>query len=777
MADTAPKPKRQRRRRGNNGAAPTADATPSGSNPRGPRKQRRRCRTVAITQNPVVSTRRYIHRSIKRELKKEGLEGPRVSVQQRITSTNEAKGRCYTLLDRHSWKCRTLALAAQYALWKIKYLSLRFTPMVGSSAVSGTVVRASLNLSQSPGGSNWSGLGTRVHLDMHPGQSATFHLRGDQVGGPRDGGWWFTDTNEEGSQSAGPIVEVHTLGKTMSTFQDKEWTGPLFLVEGIGVWQFANYQVKPALGSLERREAEVEADINGEAGQPVTMDLPNNSDVALFMDNLEPEIYNPEARSSGQQSVGETIFQVVDVGAQLAESAAPPPFNWLIKGGWWFVKKLLGRSQRAGKSTYLVYASLSDAQNNKPCIATGTVSSDAKQTKLLVTQINSPNVGPNPSAAASARAGHQTLYPGQPFRVHSEMISELIVSIGPTSGSLTQVPVSAIPGMARDSNNSPATSPNFTNMAYVQTPWWVGVPGRAPDSTSNLAPTANTGSYIHSLYRLVNPRFTDQSGEIEYFHPVPESGVNFCMLRTFGSTGTPSMSNPYAVFGSVVAWNSITAGTNPALNMIIYLIKTTNTYRRDEDKCRDLVAVVGDNAGQARIAGIPHVSGQTEWSILERTIPIGTYLLGVTYTNDVQQIFDVPIGTSLINSTYNRMDTPLAAVFPYYLSGQMFASSSVDTTLTLAEPPVSSALALELLDQFQRLALHAPVPSPLVVDLSKDDDTWWPNDGKVDEDASSTSSEDSVMEFWRDVGNEMITVPRRWEHLFSDDGNIKHQYK
>lgn len=787
MADSAPKPKRQRRRRGGNGAAPTADATPSGSNPRGNRRQRRKRRTVAITQNPAVTTRRFIHRSIKRELKKEGLEGPKVSVQQRITSTFGLIGPnttgnaelelnffCHPSLAKEANDGTAFgplqALAAQYALWKIKYLSLRFTPMVGSSAVSGTVVRASLNLSQSPGGSNWSGLGTRVHLDMHPGQSATFHLRGDQVGGPRDGGWWFTDTNEEGSQSAGPIVEVHTLGETMSTFQDKNWTGPLFLVEGIGVWQFANYQVKPALGSLERREAEVLADINGEAGQPVTMELPNTSEVALFMDNLEPEFFNPDARNSGQQSVGETIFQVVDVGAQLAESAAPPPFNWLIKGGWWFVKKLLGRAQRAGKSTYLVYASLSDAQNNKPCIATGTVTSDAKQTKLLVTQINSPNVGPNPPGTASARAGHQSLYPGQPFRVHSEMISELIVAIGPTTGSLTQVPVSAIPGMIRSTNNSPT---DVRNMAYIQTPWWVGAPGRAPDGTESLTPSKATGSYVHSLYRLVNPRFTDQSGEIEYFHPIPESGVNFCMLNKFADTGTPSQSNPYAVYGSVVAWNAITAGTNPALNMILYLIKTTNTYRRDEDKVRDLVAVVGDNAGQAILAAMPHVGTQTQWDITERSIPIGTYLLGVTYTNEVQQIFDVPIGTSLINATYNRMDTPLAAVFPYYLCGQMFASSSVDTMLTLAEPPLAGAVAMELLDKFQQLSLRAPVPP--VVDLSKDDDTWWPHD--VEDDSHSTSSEDSVMEFWRDVGNEMIAVPRRWEHLFSDDGNIKQQYK
>nr|WNK76727.1 MAG: capsid precursor protein [Bat astrovirus] len=792
MADAAPKPRRMRRRRrfqGNNGAAPTADATPSGSNPRGRRRRTRRRARVpaapgAILENPVVSTRRFIHRAIKREIKREGLEGPKVAVQQRITSTFGLVGPnttdsaelelnffCHPSLAKEANDGTAFgplqALAAQYALWKIKYLSLRFTPMVGSSAVSGTVVRASLNLSQSPGGSNWSGLGTRVHLDMHPGQSATFHLRGDQVGGPRDGGWWFTDTNEEGSQSAGPIVEIHTLGKTMSTFQDKAWTGPLFLVEGIGVWQFANYQVKPALGQLERREATVLTDINAEAGQPITMDLPNDSDVALFMDSVEPEAI--DLTRSGPMSVGETIFQIVDVGAQIAESAAPPPFQWLIKGGWWFVKKLLGRT-RAGKSTYVVYASLADAQNNKPAIATGTIDTNSKTTSLLVTQINAPNVGPAPAGAALARAGPQTLYPGMSFRVHAEMISECIVSLTKTGQSNSvQVPVSLIPGMARASNGTPSTQGGSTS--YIQTPWWIGIPGRAPDASGVLVPpNSNTGGYIHSLYRLINPRFTDQSGNVEYFQPPAMSGLNFCAMNKFNVTGIPSAGNPYAVYGKVVATNLIQGGGAPPLSMVVTLIKTTQTYNLDADKVSTLVGVYGDNVGQARFTTIPPLAAQTSWNILERGMPVGSYLLGISYTNDPAQVLGAYVPTTIQLLTYDRTESTTSAIFPYNLSGQMFASTSVDTTLTYVDEPSFN------MDVFEQLSTLQPRP---LVNMADPNPSWWPHDPEVTEDDDDDSDESEAEQdlFWRILGDNMVKPPKEWEHLWDENGDLKPQYK
>lgn len=776
MADAAPKPQRKAKKT-------EKPQTPGPSRPRGQRRRARR-------NNPVSQgalTRKAVHKEIKKELKREGLDGPKVAVQQKIISTFGLIGPntsgntelelnffCHPSLAKEANDGTAFgplqAMAAQYALWKIKHLTLRFTPMVGASAVSGTVVRASLNLSQSPGGSNWSGLGTRPHIDMHPGQSAVFHLRGDQVGGPRDGGWWYTDTNEEGSQSAGPIVEVHTLGKTLSTFKDDAWTGPLFLVEGVGIWQFSNYQVKPALGSLERREGDVEASISADSGQPLVLDMPSTADVASFMDSLEPATLDPLARDS-TQTVGETIYQVVDTGAQLVAATAPPPFGWLIKGGWWFVKKLLGRA-RAGHSQYVIYASLADAQNNKPAIATGSVTGKEINTRLMVTQINSPNVGPNPVVHALARAGKQTLRPGTPFRVHSEMISECFIQMSKkeTAG-VVNIPVSTAPGVIMKADGTPATDND--QWGFIQTPWWIGRPGFAPSKT-NKSPSKVNGGYVHSLYRLVNPIFTDQSGDLEYYPPEAVADVNFCLNNDFNVNGTIDDTHFYAVYGKVVASNLIQSGTSPPIAMTLDLIKTFNEIRFDNDKVKEMVMVIADNAGDAIIMKAPKPTEYLSngWPIVERRIPANTYLLAVSYTNDPGTIDGIHIPVTFNKGKFPRTESPIAAVFPYNLSGQLFASTSVDALLTY---PAKQEVSDDLIAQLRMLKVQFEEPEEKIS---------WAEAVEIEEnlaanisDSDETMSNDSVEEFWAAVGDEMICVPRKWSHLFTDNGELKECFK
>ncbi|ACF75865.1 capsid protein precursor [Mamastrovirus 18] len=836
----APKVQRQRRRRRNNNnitsAAPTADATPSGVStttaPRAPRR-RRRSRRVRFVNRPLIENdvfsgrrrfpRRFITRAVKREIKREGLEGPKVSVQQKITSTFGMIGPNTTdnaELELNFFLHPALAkeandgtafgplqaLAAQYSLWKIKYLTLRFTPMVGASAVSGTVVRASLNLSQSPGGSNWSGLGTRLHIDMHPGQVATFHLRGDQVGGPRDGGWWFTDTNEEGSQSAGPIVEVHTLGATKSTFKDDDWKGPLFLVEGIGLWQFANYQVKPALGSLERKEGDAQVNLEVSVGQPIAMTMESTNDVAMFMDRLEPEMANPLATraTADKPSVGETIFQIVDVGAQLAQSFAPPPFSWLIKGGWWFVKKVLGVS-RSGKSRYLIYASLQDAQNNKPAVATGSLSAvaTAPTTKLMVTQINSPNVGPSPATPGSTRFAPQILSPGDSFRVSSRMLTELFIRTKPSaSGSpAVSVPVATIPGVLRTNTGglipyATISSGDTSSVSFIQTPWWIGVPGQAPSFSTSSSGNDTTyipgqfadivrGGYVHTLYRLIDPRFTDQSGNYEYFDPPPQDiSLNFCAMNNFcgcddasatcpdgtplttTGTGKLSGSNPYAVYGKVVGTRKFFSGTTPTLDIILSLIKITKQYSLDQDCVRDMVMVFGDTANTIRVIPMPNPKPPqtssnvaTPWPIWEREIPEGAYLLGVSYTNAPMVVQGADIPTTLKMGSYERVESASAPIMPYNLSGQTLPATSVDVMLQYVEyhPPSE-----DLIKQLTTLGVSFNAPLPPIEEVPEEGFSEGEEPALSISSSDSESDADSVERFLFEIGNEMIELPKRW---------------
>lgn len=297
------------------------------------------------------------------------------------------------------------ANAAQFSLWRVKNMSITATPMVGSSAVSGTIARLSLNMAQTPGATSWGGLGARVHRDLAAGRSLHWKIRDQDLAGPRKGGYWFTDMNMEGGQSGGAVFEMHCFGQTQSTYQDRQWAGPLWIVEIKATWEFSNYNSAPALGTLERVEEKVTPGFSGSAGEPLTMNLPSESSLARFMN----EPFNTATRASGD-NVGETIYQVVDTGLGVVSNVTPPPFNWLIKGGWWFVKKLLGRTTRAGNPQFYVYASLADAQNNKPAVLTSAVTGTPTLTNLQVTQLNAPNTGPS---STSNFAG------GPPIPIHS----------------------------------------------------------------------------------------------------------------------------------------------------------------------------------------------------------------------------------------------------------------------------------------------------------------------------------------------------------------------
>nr|WFG33660.1 MAG: ORF2 [Bat astrovirus] len=363
--------------------------------------------------------KKYIKKEVKKEERKNGENGPKSKFSVRVTATigyidgSKDHGpnlKMATFL--HPALCKgpdedkafgpLQAAAAQYGLWRLRKVTVRMTPLVGSSAVSGTVTRLSANLTQTPGSTSWGGLGARKHRDFHAGKAGSFILTHRDVAGPRAGGWWVTDTNTEGAQSAGPVLEAHSLGKTSSTYQDKVWLDQLFIVEMSGRWEFANYNNNPALGALEKHEATVQnVKITTDANGEMQLEMPSTSTAARFMND-------PTAPRAGETNTpGEIVYQIVDTAAGLAGTALPPPFNWLVKGGWWFCKKLIGRNANAATDTFKIYASLSDAQNNKPAISsTKSFQGAATTTEFQITQMNSPNMGgasANPSYPAGVK--------------------------------------------------------------------------------------------------------------------------------------------------------------------------------------------------------------------------------------------------------------------------------------------------------------------------------------------------------------------------------------
>nr|WOK58407.1 MAG: structural protein [Wufeng rodent astrovirus 1] len=404
-ATPQPKPPRAGRR--------PAQRRNNGGRRRGRRTQRpppqRRRRTG---QKRVTNVAKDV---VQKEVKRLGLTGPAPTITQRATATlGSVQPNQSGNLELEFQMCLNPSLvkeatgsnqfgpiqisASTYSLWKLRSAIFHFQPLVGSSAVSGTVYRISLNLSGSPGSNSWSALGARHHLDVTPGQTRKFHVPKRMLQGTKEG-WFQTDPKSDPTNSLGGSIEVHSLGKTMSTYQAQQFTGDLFLLEMTATWEFTNYNAQPGLLSMvkDTHESKVEITSDGN-GSPMVMEVPLNSKLSHYTGG---DTHAPTANGT----LGETIWSVVDTGVSTLAGAVPPPFGWLVKGGWWFVRRILGKKTKSNGeevAQFYVYQTLSDAQNDNRCITTSQSTATAATGEYEIQQITPGNVGQADSTAARA---------------------------------------------------------------------------------------------------------------------------------------------------------------------------------------------------------------------------------------------------------------------------------------------------------------------------------------------------------------------------------------
>lgn len=304
--------------------------------------------------------------------------------------------------------------AANYNLWRARDIIVKLTPLVGGSAVSGTAVRASLNLSGQPGSPSWSALGARRHRDTNPGRPMVMRIPGSAILGPKEG-WFLCNTKNDPMMCIAGSIEIHTLGKTLSTYKNEDFTGPLFLAELTATWEFKNYNPEPGMLNLVKtktQEQPQQVKIHSKPGEPILLSVPSSSVMARTV---------AQAGTAADSSPSEIIWQICDGAATIAEGLFPPPFEWLFKAGWWFVKKIANKSQNAnrpgepapGELTFQVFQSISDAQNGVPCISTGTATSTNVQiSNLEMMQITPGNLGnAQVSPATMGRSGEPTTNP------------------------------------------------------------------------------------------------------------------------------------------------------------------------------------------------------------------------------------------------------------------------------------------------------------------------------------------------------------------------------
>ncbi|QPM92609.1 ORF2 [Pig astrovirus CX1] len=422
--------------------------------------------------------------------------------------------------------------ASNYSLWRVKFLTLKLTPLVGGSAVSGTAIRASLNMSGQPGSPSWSALGARRHRDTNPGRPLYFFLSGKEFKGPKDG-WFFCNTKNDPQMCTAGSLEIHTMGQTISTYQNKQFEGPLFLAEMTCTWSFKGYNPQPGMSNLVKAELKEEGQavkINSKPGEPITISVPANSPIARTTGVIENSV-------DAAATPSDIIWMVCDTTMDAVTGTLPAPFSWLFKAGWWFLKRIANKKKNGesvvgepdvGEVTYQVFQSMTDAMNDTPCIATSqAASTNATVTNWNITQITPGNVG-QPAASSAATMRVIGIDPEEPFYLTRDRI---------------KLGEGVITGL------------NFNNT------WGIPLNGFAVQGVN----TPGKYAYTYLNYELLDPVFFQQS-EID---PATADVPTYPMLK--------KTADSYEEIGKVYATSGGTYSSNPTIQWRLALWKCNKT--------------------------------------------------------------------------------------------------------------------------------------------------------------------------------------------------------
>nr|UPO81374.1 ORF2 protein [Mamastrovirus 3] len=512
------RPPQRRRMRGPRPAAETSTVTTTVST-NGQTKPTTKTTTVKTTKTaPRQQNTRQVRNFVRRELQKR-TDGPKAAITQTATltlgtlGTNgsgnleiEGVAHLNPLLIKEKTAAAGAgpiqALASQYAMWRCLSLRVILVPTVGASAVSGTVARTSLNQPGAPAQTTWSGLGARKHVDATPGRRVEFRLGRRDLQGPRDG-WWYTDTSNGVQNSAGPTIEIHSYGKTVSTFQATAWSGELWLVELRATWQFTNWNMNPRLLSLVDAtipEGKIKLSSSA-AGAPVVLSVEKAANAPLETQHA------PNPHSAGTTSVSEVIWRAADVGIKTVAAELPPPLSWLIGGGWWFMKRVFNAPVGAGINSaevdgYYIYATAVDAELDNPVKSSAALAAVDVKGNIDIQQMTLPDT------VQVAQASGGTVYTNN-FTSGTVAMQPASSVFGPyTGGLLHQIALigdrsTYVPALALPTDNSdtlyahllhiltiPANRLTFLMGAQAARPP-VGVDVRLCYKTKNPSPTVS----------------------------------------------------------------------------------------------------------------------------------------------------------------------------------------------------------------------------------------------------------------------------------------------
>nr|AVM87516.1 capsid protein [Hainan gekko similignum astrovirus] len=315
--------------------------------------------------------------------------------------------------------------AKDYSLWRCVKAHVRLVPLVNASVVSGSFCIQSLDQNaESAKAVNIDDLTTRPYNETQLGERSEWRVNSRLLEGQRQG-WWICDTNEDPSLCSGPAIDVHVYGRTFDLLNTSSsilpsYDGPLWLCQLVYGFQFANWEPKPGMGTLDvetvnATDVTITTNANGELVAEVTE---TTGKLHMLTTKHDKDVYRTGRAKSfksvaGAENLGTTIFQVVSGAAEAIASAVPGPWSWLIKGGLWFARRLFGQGSNDDNIQFVLYPDLSQAQRDNRITDANLPGpiSFGPDDHLGVTQYNTTNVQYNTATGG----GEPTTIPSFPF--------------------------------------------------------------------------------------------------------------------------------------------------------------------------------------------------------------------------------------------------------------------------------------------------------------------------------------------------------------------------
>nr|AEB15587.1 capsid [Avian nephritis virus 2] len=278
---------------------------------------------------------------------------------------------------------------SMYQMWKVLKAELRATPLTGGANVVGSVGFMVLTLNGLEAtADSIDTIKARKHVQIPIGRSAVLRILARDCAGPREG-WWLTDTSSSPADAHGPAVDLMIAYKTSnllnvsSTTGPQPFTGTLWQAELKVTYAFSTYDPKPGLQTL------VSETLSG--SHQVTIQT-SADDGSLIMTTTDTQLLSLLTPRTGDQKKGKSPTVWAVAGA-VVDAVAPVlgPWGWLLKGGFFLVRKIFGASTRNAGASYQIYPSIEQAMSDQPIFGQQSGTTQVTLPLVHVSEVMNPN--------------------------------------------------------------------------------------------------------------------------------------------------------------------------------------------------------------------------------------------------------------------------------------------------------------------------------------------------------------------------------------------------